>query len=69
MTLHFGERTSDDVTVRCRQCGHGIVLQHGGVVPRCYCGCHEFDEGERRRVPRDARSPQPSGAQRDAPPR
>jgi DNA-directed RNA polymerase subunit RPC12/RpoP len=71
MTLHFGERTPEDGTIRCRRCGHGIVLRMGATVPRCYCGGDEFDQPvmrastERARAP-DTRAVGDERAERDA---
>jgi DNA-directed RNA polymerase subunit RPC12/RpoP len=44
MPLQFGDRTSGDGTIRCRRCGHGIILRGGDAVPRCYCGGEDFED-------------------------
>jgi hypothetical protein len=44
MPLQFGDRTSGDGTIRCRRCGHGIILRRGDSVPRCYCGGENFED-------------------------
>jgi DNA-directed RNA polymerase subunit RPC12/RpoP len=44
MALQFGDRTSGDGTIRCRRCGHGIILRDGDSVPRCYCGGEDFED-------------------------
>jgi hypothetical protein len=42
MHVRFADRLTDDGTVRCTACSHEVVVRGGEVVPRCYCGGHEF---------------------------